>query len=53
MEFYDVLSKRRTMRDFSDREVSDEVLRKILGAAFCAPTNDHLRQLEFVVARQG
>ena len=49
MEFYEVLEKRRTIRDFSGREVSDELLRKVLGAAFKVPTNDHLRQFEFVV----
>ena len=26
MDFYGVLEKRRTCRDFSDREVSDEIL---------------------------
>lgn len=51
MEFYEVLAKRRTIRDFTDREVSDEVLQRILGAAYKAPTNDHLHQLEFVVVR--
>lgn len=51
MDLYDVLRKRRTYRDFSDREVSDEILRRVIGAAFKAPTNDHLRQLEFVVVR--
>lgn len=52
MEFYDVLEKRRTIRDFSPREVPDEVLNRILAAAFKAPTNDHLRQFEFVVVRR-
>lgn len=51
MDFYEVLEKRRTIRDFSEREISDDVLKKILGAAFKAPTNDHLRQFEFVVLR--
>lgn len=51
MEFYEVLNKRRTYRDFSDREVSGEILKRIIGAAFKAPTNDHLRQLEFIVVR--
>lgn len=51
MEFYEVLNKRRTIRDFSNKEVSDEVLMKVLDAAFKAPTNDHLRQLEFVIVR--
>lgn len=51
MDFYEVLEKRRTIRDFSDKEVTDEVLNKVLAAAFKAPTNDHLRQFEFVVVR--
>ena len=51
MDFYEVLEKRRTYRDFSDWEVSDEVLKRVIGSAFKAPTNDHLRQLEFVVVR--
>ena len=51
MELYEVLEKRRTYRDFSNREVNDEILNRIISAAFKAPTNDHLRQLEFVVVR--
>ena len=30
MEFYEVLDRRRTYRDFSDREVGDEVLNRIM-----------------------
>ncbi len=51
MELYEAFEKRRTYRDFSNREVNDEILKKIIGAAFKAPTNDHLRQFEFVVVR--
>lgn len=51
MDFYQVLEKRRTIRDFSAREVTDEVLEKVLSAAFKAPTNDHLRQFEFIIVR--
>jgi len=51
MEFSEVLDNRRTYRDYSDREVSDEILDKVISAAFKAPTNDHLRQFEFVVVR--
>lgn len=51
MEFYEVLEKRRTIRDFSGETVDDELLAKVIGAAFKAPTNDHLRQFEFVVVR--
>ena len=51
MDFYDVLEKRRTYRDFARQEVSDEILKRVIGAAFKAPTNDHLRQFEFIVVR--
>lgn len=51
MDLYEVLEKRRTYRDFSGREVSDEILRRVTGAAFKAPTNDYLRQFELVVGR--
>ena len=51
MDFYQVLEKRRTIRDFSNKEVTDEVLEKVLSAAFKAPPNDHLRQFEFIVVR--
>ena len=33
------MEKRRTYRDCSDREVSDEILKRVIGAAFKAPTN--------------
>ena len=52
MDFYDVLEKRRTVRDFSGRKVDDETLERVLETAFKAPTNDHLRQFEFVVVRK-
>lgn len=45
MELYEVLEKRRTYRDYSDREVSDEILKRVIGAAFKAPTNDYLASL--------
>ena len=51
MELYETLTKRRTYRDYSNSEVSEETLKRIIAAAFKAPTNDHLRQLEFVVIR--
>ena len=51
MEFNEVLEKRRTYRDYTNREVSDEIVKQVISAAFKAPTNAHLRQLEFVVVR--
>ncbi len=51
MELYEALDRRRTYRDYADSEVSDEILKRVIGAAFKAPTNDHLRRLEFIVVR--
>ena len=51
MDFYQVLEKRRTIRDFSDKKVTDEVLEKVLLAAFLARCYDDLRQFEFFVVR--
>ena len=53
MELYEVLEKRRTIRDFTGEIVSDELLTKVLNAALFAPTNDHMRQFEFVVVKGG
>lgn len=49
MEFYDVVEKRRTIRDFTDQPVDREVVERILSAGMKAPSNDHLRNWEFVV----
>lgn len=49
MDVYGAIAARRTVRDFEDRAVPGEVLERILGAGLQAPTNDHLRQWEFVV----
>ena len=37
MDFYQVLEKRRTIRDFSDKKVTDEVLE---GAVGCIQSSD-------------
>ena len=51
MQLQEVFERRRTYRDYSSREVSDEKICRIISSAFMAPTNDHLRQMEFVVVR--
>ncbi len=49
MEFYTAVAQRRTIRDLQDREIPTEILHRILDAGLKAPTNDHLRNWEFVV----
>ncbi len=51
MELYNAINQRRTIRDFTEREVPLETIEKILDAGMRAPTNDHMRNWEFVVIR--
>lgn len=49
MEFYDAVNNRRTIRDFKEEEIDKETIKRILSAGLKAPSNDHLRNWEFVV----
>ena len=48
-EFYDELSRRRTIRDFSDREVPVEIIENAIRAAGTAPNGANLQPWHFVV----
>jgi len=50
-DFYRELSRRRTVRDFSDRPIPEEVLRHCLMAAGTAPSGAHRQPWHFVVVR--
>lgn len=49
MDLYTAINQRRTIRDFDDREIDKAVLYRILEAGLKAPTNDHMRNWEFIV----
>lgn len=49
MEFYKVLEKRRTIRDFENEAISSEVIERIINAGLQAPTNDHMRDWHYIV----
>lgn len=49
MDFYSAINQRRTIRDLKDIEIPMEVIHRILNAGLKAPTNDHMRNWEFVV----
>ena len=48
MEFYEVVEKRRSIRQFEDREIPRAVLERILTAGLMAPSSNHQRQWELV-----
>jgi nitroreductase len=52
MDFYEAVKSRRTVRDFKDEPVDMEAIKRILSAGLKAPTNDHLRNWEFVVLNE-
>ena len=49
MNLYEAISMRRTIRDFADRQIDMDTIEKIIGAGLKAPTNDHMRNWEFVI----
>lgn len=51
MEFYEAVNNRRTVRDFENKQISQEVLKRVLAAGLKGPSGDHLRDLHFVVVQ--
>lgn len=51
MEFYNVVNSRRTIRDFQNVPIDDEVIKKIITTGMKAPTNDHMRDWHFIVIK--
>ena len=49
MELYEAIDNRRTVRDFEDKIIDMNIIKRILSAGLKAPTNDHLRSWEFVI----
>lgn len=49
MDFKEVIEKRRTIRDFQNREISKNILDYAIENAFKAPTYNHLREWDFIV----
>lgn len=49
MDVYEAIRARRTIRDFEDRQVGMGTIERIIDAGLKAPTNNHLRQWEFVI----
>lgn len=52
MDLYAVLSNRRSIREFTDENISKDTLTRIIDAAYKAPANDHFRDWHFVVVTE-
>ena len=49
MEFYQVVEKRRTVREFSPRAIPKEKVIRIIKAGIKSPTYNHLREWDFIL----
>lgn len=49
MNVYEAINSRRTVRDFQDRTIGQDIIERIIDAGLKAPSNDHLRNWEFVI----
>ena len=49
MDFYEAINTRSSIREFTDEAIPKETIRKIIEAAYKAPTNDHFRDWHFIV----
>jgi nitroreductase len=51
MDFYEVVEKRRTVREFDSKPVEEQKLLRILAAGLKAPSHNHLREWEFILLK--
>ncbi|MCJ7524552.1 MAG: nitroreductase family protein [Candidatus Aminicenantes bacterium] len=51
MEFYEAVNKRRTVREFQDKLVPEDAVRRALAAGLRAPCNAHLKSWQFILLR--
>jgi nitroreductase len=52
MELKDAIEKRRTIRDFQNKEVPINIINYAIENAFKAPTYNHLREWDFIIIRK-
>ena len=49
MDIYEAIYTRRTVRTFKEIVIKDEIIKKIVNAGLHAPTNDHMRNWNFII----
>ncbi len=51
MELLDVINRRRTIRDFSEKEVPFEIIQRALNAGLKAPSYNHQKEWDFILVK--
>ena len=46
-----MIKSRHSIRDFADESIPDDIMKRIVEAAYTAPANDHFRDWHYVVLR--
>ena len=49
MEFNEVITQRKTSREWTDKEVDFEAVKRIIEAGMKAPSRDHYRNWQFII----
>jgi len=49
MDVYEAIYSRRTVRDFKEKEIDIEIIKRIIDAGLRAPSNNHMREWEFII----
>lgn len=52
MELTEAINCRRTVRDFSGKEVPVEIIEKSIDAGLKAPSYNHLKQWDFILVKE-
>jgi len=52
MDFVTIAQKRRTVRDFDEKNIPEGIVRQAISIAFKAPSYNHLRQWDFVLVTE-
>lgn len=52
MDIYEAIYARRTVRDFKEKDIDTETIKKLIGAGLRAPSNNHMREWEFIIVNE-
>ena len=49
MDIYEAIYSRRSVRDFKEKEIDMDIVKRILDAGLRTPSNNHMREWEFII----
>lgn len=52
MDFNDVIRRRKMIREYDSKQISDEIIRKLIRNAHSAPSAGHTQVQEFIIVKE-